>query len=403
MRILFSTTNLDLGGAQMFIMRLAEEFNEQGHEVFVYNHQPEWSNNEFLSSFSKKIKILGYSENPDFISFTWKLTGLINKFNKKFIFRNWLNEKKYKETLRKYKFDIISSQMYASDKVNAKIAIRSNTPFVITNHGEYELNISNGNVNFKREAKECISRASGIIYTAEKNIESIRTMISNDKPLRKISIGFNGNAIKRFNVNPESLGIQKGDFVIGMVARGIPEKGWNELIEMFNLLTKAYTKRKLHLVLIGNGELLKQLVKERKTENMHLLQFEKNPMEYFSWVKHFDAGLLLSYFTGESVPNSIIEYLYHGVPVLSTPMGDIERMINSPAGMSGDMIPMKNGKADVNAAVNMLIKWLENPDYYQQLKLNTKSAFEKFEMKNIAKQYLEVYNNVVSGFLKIPS
>ena len=188
-----------------------------------------------------------------------------------------------------------------------------------------------------------------------------------------------------------------------MVARGIPEKGWNELIEMFNLLTKAYTKRKLHLVLIGNGELLKQLVKERETENMHLLQFEKNPMEYFSWVKHFDAGLLLSYFTGESVPNSIIEYLYHGVPVLSTPMGDIERMINSPAGMSGDMIPMKNGKADVNAAVNMLIKWLENPDYYQQLKLNTKSAFEKFEMKNIAKQYLEVYNNVVSGFLKIPS
>ena len=53
MRILLSLTNLDLGGAQMFVMRLAEEFITQGHEVFVFNHQPEWSNKDFQSSFSK--------------------------------------------------------------------------------------------------------------------------------------------------------------------------------------------------------------------------------------------------------------------------------------------------------------------------------------------------------------
>jgi hypothetical protein len=54
MRILFSVTNLDLGGAQMFVMRLAEELVDQGHEVFVFKHQPEWSNNDFQNSFSKK-------------------------------------------------------------------------------------------------------------------------------------------------------------------------------------------------------------------------------------------------------------------------------------------------------------------------------------------------------------
>src|SRR6187549_1471035 len=105
MRILLSTTNLDLGGAQMFIMRLAEEFHDQGHEVFVYNHQPEWSNKDFLNSFSDKIKILGYSDKPGFISLTWKLSGFLQKFNKKFVFRNWVNEKRYKKTLKKYHFD----------------------------------------------------------------------------------------------------------------------------------------------------------------------------------------------------------------------------------------------------------------------------------------------------------
>ncbi len=400
MRILLSTTNLDLGGAQMFIMRLAEEFNEQGHEVFVYNHQPEWSNKDFLSSFSKKVKILGYSDNPKIISLTWKLSGFLNKFNKKFVFRNWVNELKYKKALQKYQFDIISSQMYTSDKVNARVAKRIHVPFVITTHGEYELNISNGNKNFNIEARNCISSASAVIYTAEKNIEAIRPLISDKKPVRKISIGFNGEAIRRFDVDPSSLGIQKGDFVIGMVARGIPEKGWNELIEAFSQLTKMDTRRKVHLVLIGNGEPLKQLFESRKIANMHLLQFSKNPMEYFSWVQHFDAGVLLSYFKGESVPNSIIEYLYHGVPVLATPMGDISRMINSPEGMAGELVPLKNDRADASAAAAILKKWIDDPAYYDRLKQNTRSAFEKFRMKNIAREYLEVYHHAIAGYNK---
>ena len=144
----------------MFLMRLAEEFNEQGHEVYVYNHQPEWSNSEFLSSFSKKIKIISYSDNSRVIQFTWKLSGFINKFNKKFILRNWVNERMYKKTLLKYNFDVINSQMYTSDKVNAKVVSSANTPLVITTHGEYELNISNGDSNYVDEAQKCISSAS---------------------------------------------------------------------------------------------------------------------------------------------------------------------------------------------------------------------------------------------------
>ena len=398
MRILFTTTNLDLGGAQMFIMRLAEELYDNGHEVYVYNHQPEWSNKEFLSSFSKKIKIISYTDNSLFLSLTWKLNGFLSRLNKNYAFRNWINERKFKKTLLKYKFDIINSQMYTADSLNAKIAAPLQVPFVITTHGEYELNFSHGNSDFDTEAKHCIDSASAVIYTAEKNIEAIHTLINSNKPLRKILVGFNGEAIKKYHVNPATLGIKKGDFVIGMVARGIPEKGWNELIEMFLAIKKTYTKRKIHLILIGNGEELKSLFQSKKTEDMHLLQFSKNPMEYFSWIAHFDMGVLLSYFKGESVPNSIIEYLYHGLPVLSTPMGDISKMISSSGGMAGQLVPLKDGKADVSAAVQILKTWLDDPAYFNKLKDNTKAAFEKFKMANVAREYLEVYKEAIASF-----
>jgi glycosyltransferase involved in cell wall biosynthesis len=394
MRILLSTTNLDLGGAQMFIMRLAEEFDRQGHEVFVYNHQPEWSNMDFLSSFSKRIRVLGYSSNPKIISFTWKLSGLLGRFNKNFIFRNWLNERHYRKTLEKFHFDVVNSQMYVSDRVNSKVISKAKVPFVITTHGEYELNMSNGNRNYNKEAGECISSASAVIYTAEKNIEAIRPLV-NGKRVKKISIGFNGESIRRVPVSRASLGIGENDFVVGMVARGIPEKGWNELIDTFKLLKDKIKGRKVHLVMIGNGEKLRELFEEKKTENMHLMQFTKNPMEYFSWVSIFDAGVLLSYFKGESVPNTIIEYLFHGVPVLATPMGEIARMIDSSKGMAGELVAIKNERADAVMAAEILEKWITDAQHYQQLKDHTQWAFEKFRMKNIASQYLEVYSEVV--------
>ena len=398
MKILFSTTNLDLGGAQMFIMRLAEELTEKGHEVYIYNHQPEWSNEDFLSSFSKKIKIISYSDSKITLSLIWKINGFINRFNKNILFRNWINERKYRRTLLKYKFDIINSQMYTSDKINSKIVGRLGVPFVITTHGEYELNFSQGNLDFDKDSRKCLSAASAVIYTAEKNIEAIRSLISDSKPVRKILVGFNGKVIKRYDVNPSALGINKGDFVIGMVARGIPEKGWNELIEMFLKLKKTYTARKIHLVLIGNGEELKELFQSKKSDDMHLLQFTKNPLEYFSWIEHFDIGVLFSYFKGESVPNAVIEYLYHGLPVLSTPMGDIKLMITSGNSVAGEMVPLKDGKADVDMAVKILERWLNDPAYFNTLKNNTQAAFEKFNMTNVANEYLDVFKEAIVTF-----
>ena len=395
MRVLFSLTNLDLGGAQMFVMRLAEELSLMGHEVFVYNHEPEWSNKDFQSSFSKKIKIISYTDkNIPFI--IWKINAVLKKINPKIAFRDWLNTRYFKNTLLKYKFDIINSQMYEADLYNARVALPLGIPFVITTHGEYELNFSNKGKGFVDEAKHNLASAQAVIYTAQKNIDAIHSLLSEKKPVYKIIVGFNGDTVTQYKIDPSALGIKEEDFVIGMVARGIPEKGWKEAMEMFKMLKKSYTKRKIHLVLIGNGEELKSLYESNRIEDMHLLQFTKNTLEYFSWIKYFDAGMLLSYFMGESVPNAIIEYLYFNVPVIATPMGDIKEMITSPNGMAGDIVPLKNGRADTDYAVDVLKKWLDDPAYYASLKNKTSKAFEKFNMRKIASEYLKVFEEVIS-------
>src|SRR5205814_1860572 len=161
-------------------------------------HQPEWSNKEFLSSFSKKVKIISYGDNLLPIYLTWKISGLIHRFDKNTSFRNWVNDRKYRRTLQKYKFDIINSQMYLSDRITSKIAVPLMIPFVITTHGEYELNFSHGNPDFDKEARNCLLQSSAVVYTAEKNIEAIRLLIPRNKPVRQIIVGFNGDSIRRF-------------------------------------------------------------------------------------------------------------------------------------------------------------------------------------------------------------
>jgi glycosyltransferase involved in cell wall biosynthesis len=382
-------TNLDLGGAQMFVMRLAEELSSKGHEVYVYNQQPEWSDPDFQNSFSDKVKVISYGS-KNTIYWVWKLNGLINKFSSSFNFRNRFNERVYRKTLKKFNFDVINSQMWISDKLTSKVATDLNIPFVITTHGEYELNLSGKNKNFGSEAVKCLATAKAVIYTAQKNIDAIHSLLPDNIPVRKIIVGFNGDAIPRFKIDPVSLGIGEDDFVIGMVARGIPEKGWSEVIEMFHLLKKQ-TSRKLHLLLIGNGANLKKEFEAKKVPGMSLLQFTKNPLEYFSWISRFDAGLLLSYFKGESVPNVVIEYLYHHAPVIATQIGDIKEMISSENGMAGEFVPLKDNKADPEKAAQVILRMLDDKEYYQTLKENTKAAFRKFEMKKIAEEYLEVY------------
>jgi glycosyltransferase involved in cell wall biosynthesis len=148
--------------------------------------------------------------------------------------------------------------------------------------------------------------------------------------------------------------------------------------------------------LIGNGIYLKKLVEEYADLTIRLLQFEENPLEYISFVQLFDIGILPSYFSGESVPNVIIEYLYFGKPVVATAIGEIPQMINSNGKIAGDLVPYFNNKADVKKMEETISQYIDNPNKYIETSALAKEAFKKFRIENCVDEYLQMFHEVLS-------
>lgn len=379
----------------MFVLRLATELRSRGMEVAVYDHAPEWSNKALVKNFSRKIPVLSYSSNPVFRFLLWRVNGLLSRMGYKHNIRNAYNARQFKKLIRKGRFDVVNSQMYTADLMTARQKNKDFT-FVVTTHGEYELRKQTNHEQYSEvEFDFILKKTDALIYTTSRNYEAVAPYLHPEIPVKKIYVGFSEPSTSGTAISPETIGIHKDDFVIGQVARGIMEKGWEECISAYKLIRKNNSDKKIHLVLIGTGKELKSLYEKEKTEGIHLLQLDADPLQYYQWLKRFDAGLLLSYFKGESVPNVVIEYLYNNIPVLATAMGEIPQMITTENGNAGEIVPFKNGKADTQFVYDRINYWLKNPAYYQKMKSQSTMAFEKFKIAKIADQYIELFQSLI--------
>jgi len=398
MNILFTVTNLEIGGAQMFVLRLASAIAEQiKKDVYIYDHNPEYRQNGILNEISPRVKILSYTKNKYLVFLTWKINALFLRVGFKSSFRQWVNRKVFRKAIKKYKINIVNSHMGDSDLISAEELDDKSVIFIPSTHGEYEMNKGSERREMDKKIHKVLSRANGVIYSTEKNFEAIKEELSHYTiPVKKIHIGI---PCKLQNIKPVTkgqIGIPDDAFVIGMVSRGIPEKGWKEAIDSFLNVKKKHPQIQLYLLLIGNGIYLKKLVEEYADLTIRLLQFEENPLEYISFVQLFDIGILPSYFSGESVPNVIIEYLYFGKPVVATAIGEIPQMINSNGKIAGDLVPYFNNKADVKKMEETISQYIDNPNKYIETSALAKEAFKKFRIENCVDEYLQMFHEVLS-------
>jgi glycosyltransferase involved in cell wall biosynthesis len=398
MNILFTVTNLEIGGAQMFVLRLASAFADRlEKDVYIYDHNPEYRQSGILNELSPRVKILSYTKYKIMIFLTWKTNALLLRIGFKSSFRKWMNRKVFRRALKKYKINIVNSHMGSSDLISAEEIEDKSIMFIPSTHGEYELNKQSELQNVEEKINKVLSRANGIIYSADKNIAAMTEELNQHPVLiKKIHIGIPGNLKNIRPVTKKQIGIPENSFVIGMVSRGIPEKGWREAIESFLGIKHKYPQRSLYLLLIGNGNYLKKLVNEYGDSTICLLQFEKNPLDYISFIQLFDIGLLPSYYSGESVPNAVIEYLYFGKPVIATTIGEIPGMINSNGKMAGTLIPYFNNKADVKSMEVAISEYIDNPKKYIETSTFAKEAFKKFRIENCVNEYMQFFNEVLS-------
>lgn len=287
--------------------------------------------------------------------------------------------------LQQLQCDIIHSHHGVVDKLISELLIQTKLPcrHIITLHGMYETLLP---YSLKDVLEKTGKTCSKYVYLTEKNLTPFKKngYYSEDR-FKKIE---NGLPIEMQNEQERTqFGIDKEDFVLCIASRGIREKGWEEAINAV-IKINTYSNRKVHLCILGDGE-MKDILEATAPEFIHFMGVRNDVRSFFLMA---DAGILPTYFGGESYPLMLIECIQSNKPVIATNIAAIPNMILDEKGnRAGILVPIKGLKADEEALEQAIFELVTNQSLYEELKANCITVAQKFDMNKVVGKYLKVY------------
>ena len=284
MKILISISNLMIGGAQTFVIRLATGLSDR-HCVYVYNLSPELNETTLAARFPPQIKI-AYLPLP-LNCLARKIDEYLNKVSIKSKLLTKFKAWHFQYILHKLNIDIINSHLYHSDDFVVFEIDRKNIPVAVTDHGDYRY-ILREQLADKSRIIEIFERVDGIVYVSDSNAASLAPWIANSSAIKqKIYYGVPQTIIDGdVAIEKQKLQISPQALVFGMVARGIAEKGWTEAIEAF-INAKKLTSKEIHLILVGASNYLDTIRESLPAElltSIHFVGYSSSPER---WIECF--------------------------------------------------------------------------------------------------------------------
>ena len=396
MRILISITNLMVGGAQTFVQRLAVGLSRK-HRVYIYNYgYPDPPTDQVINDrFPPGIKISHFALPPGLARLARRTDRRLARAGVRFSTLAFLRRVHFAWLVRSHRIDVVNSHLFHSDVFTTTHCPSLGVPVVITDHGDYRYVVSQG-LATEDGITQGFGAAAGLVSISESNLAVLRPYLADFRgKLRKIYYG-----VEKMAADPTVAGQQRrhmppGAFVFGMVARGIPEKGWEEAILAFRQAEKEISAP-IYLILVGDSPYLQELKKQYASATVHFTGYTDHPAQ---WVQAFDVGLLPTYFPGESLPNTIIEYLALGKPVVATDVGGIAEMIavTGTPEMAGRLIPLREGKADVNALAEALLQYVRTPQLLREHGQKAPLAFRKFDLEACITNYELLFGEMMGN------
>ena len=398
MRVLMATECLRTGGAQVFALRLAKALHDKGHQVYFFYHYQDYIRNSLVKKVYPEANLIFPNIPTSLDWFIRKIDRILYKLSIDISIRHKFVINYIKRVSEKYQIEVVHSNMFQSDYVLAKALQSVKVPLVVTMHGSYESFLnkylkkeSEGYLNYIKKLNLTLSRVNAVAYLTDKNLTVfnypglVDNRVYDHIQFQKIYNGFQG----RFQ-NPlknEDLNIPSDHVVFGLVARGIPEKGWEIAIKAFIRLNHPQTS----LVLVGHSEYVNSL-KKKYAEVSNLIFFGEsdNPLDV---INAFDIGLLPSYY-GESLPNVIVEYLYCGKPVITTNVGESGKMITNDNGEVAGFIIDEHDPIRIQHELNShMHQILLNPILIKKKISLTQECFLRFDIDKCVSKYQELYQN----------
>jgi glycosyltransferase involved in cell wall biosynthesis len=216
--------------------------------------------------------------------------------------------------------------------------------------------------------------------------ESVRALLkSAGVPDRRIEIAFTGlTPLERVYVRDDlrrTLGISPQAFVIGSLARLVPEKGIADLIEAVAELAPAADRP--WLIIAGEGPIrreLEQLGAERLGDRVRFLGRVADTGDLYGMC---DVFALPSYEEGFGLV--FIEAALHGVPSIGSNVGGVPEAIDD--GVTGCLV----APYDRDALVEVLARFRADPELCTSMGRAARTrANERFSASVMADRYLQI-------------
>ncbi len=357
--IMISIVAFSLGGGEIMPIRLANQLKQMGYTVTVHSMR--------LSERVSKVREMLDPGIPVVTTDKIEEIALI---------------------LKEFHIDVINTnhqanQSFIADVLNMDKDLHSRVFHVGTSHGMYE--------SFSKRTLETIfpRLQDGVdhwTYVADKNLIPFQEYgLFNEEKFTKIPNGM--KVPETHPIDTASLGIPHGAFVACIASRAIPEKGWLQAVQA-TAIARDISGKDIHLILIGDGEMYEQLIKEGVPAYIHLLGFRDNPCDYFAVS---DVCLIPSYYRSESAPLTLIEALLCHKPVISSDIGDVVKMLTINGELAGDVFKLQDWTVPVEVLAQKIAMYAADEHLYQKKKALTELKAREFEISNVALRYLDVY------------
>ena len=173
---------------------------------------------------------------------------------------------------------------------------------------------------------------------------------------------------------------KRDDFVVLFLARLQKEKGIYELIDAHNILCEKYSNIKLVIAGSGTDEMnLKKADLNKKVKLTGHIEGEKKSNEY----ANADVYVLPSY--TEGMPNSVLEAMAFGLPIICTSVGALSEIIGNE----------KNGYVVSSANSQEIADYIEklylDPNLLNSISQNNYIEAKRFYSSCVVKRLEQIY------------
>lgn len=396
MYLVLYTSRLGIGGIQTFVLQLAEALQAYPNvQVAIFCHYPELSDD---SAIPEGVELWTLSNSSFTIKVINKLRNILHKIAPQFDLKEWLTKqyffKKIKQKQQQYQV-IVHNNIQVGDALVYAAQQELGVPYITTLHGAYKHILREEVKDAEKKAlkhtlTQLLETASSVVYLSDKNLEPFYHLFNKEtiQQYSNFERIYNGLAAPDA---PAKTG-ESAHLTFGMVARGHPDKGWIDLLEVAQeLIEEGYAN--FELKLFADGDYVGELMKSRNwAPQIQYFGATNTPLKE---IVTFDVGLLPSYH--EEMPFTIIEYLACGKVCIATQVGAVEEMLQTSEGdLAGILIPVyPHHQVDKAALKVALLQFLQDPTALAHYAPKVQGAFKKFDLKHTAQDYYQLYQNAI--------